>query len=85
MDQERKFGGILDRVNKFGLEPGPYKDDQDFRVVLLDVVTHTWNAGHNLLEALSVPVVVVRNLITTNEHIRYSYPIDVFKIKFSRI
>ena len=75
----------MDRINVFMLEPGAYKDGQGFEVVLLDIVTHGWNADHNLLEALPIPLVVVRDLKRINEHVRYGIPIDVFNKNYSPI
>jgi len=65
------------------LSPGVYSGDD--KVVVLDVVTHTWNKEADLQEALADPLVVVRHLEESGKiHERQSYPLSVFKEKFSR-
>lgn len=72
----------MNRINEWNLEPGPYVDDQGFNVVLLDVVDHAWNDDKQLVEYLSSPVVVGRELLGGEK--RYMWPIEVFKLKFRR-
>lgn len=62
------------------IEPGPYIEGE-FIVVVLDVVTHRWNAEAQLQEALTEPLVLCRDLLI-HEHKRYIYPLSVFKSKF---
>jgi hypothetical protein len=65
------------------LSPGVWVGDR--KVVVLDVVTHTWNSDAGLQEALSDPLVVVRSLEESFKiHERDSYPLSVFKQKFSK-
>lgn len=71
------------RINQWNLEPGTYIDDQEFAVVVLDVVDHSWNSDKQLVEFLSSPVVVGRDLIGGEK--RYMWPIEVFKIKFRKL
>jgi len=69
------------RINEHGIEPGVYIDDHGFKVVVLDIIDHAWNADKELQEFLSVPFVVGRDL----EHMegkRYMWPLEVFKNKF---
>jgi len=77
----------MNRINEY-LEPGTYQD-KDGMVVVLDVVTHTWNSVVELPEALPSPLVIVRDLNTVGKevkiHKRMSYPLEVFKIKFKRV
>lgn len=75
----------MNRINVFGIEPGAYVDEKDFKVVVLDVVTHQYNPVVGLEEALPTPSVLVRNAVELKEHIRYLYPIEIFKAKFKPI
>ena len=73
----------MNRINEY-LEPGVYSEGDNL-VVLVDVLTHSWNSVEGLQEALPVPIVMVRNLNELKDHVRMGYPIDVFKEKFSQI
>lgn len=72
---------IVNRINNF-LEPGPYEDEHKFQVVVLEVVTHSWNIDKGLQEVLPESMVLARNLVETKEQLRYIYPISIFKEKF---
>ena len=71
------------RINEHGIEPGVYKDDHGFAVVVLDIINHGWNAEKGLQEFLSEPLVIGRDL-ATNEGKRYMWPLEVFKLKFTK-
>ena len=73
----------MNRINSQNLEPGPYKDEHGFEVVVIDIITHGWNSSAGLQEALLEPLVVGRQLMRTEE--RYVWPLAVFKERFKAI
>lgn len=70
----------MNRINQYNIEPGPYSDDHGFKIVVIDIVTHSWNGIAGLQEALPEPLVLGRQLVMTDE--RYVWPLSVFKEKF---
>lgn len=74
----------MDAINPY-LVPGTYQDDAEKIVVVLDVITHGYNSVHGLQEVLPSPLVVVVDLVRPKEHLRYTYPIEVFLMKFKKI
>jgi hypothetical protein len=77
----------MNRINEFKIEPGTYRsDDSDTVLVVVDVVNHMYNSNHNLQEALSDPLVILRNIEYGKlEHNRYSIPLSIFKLKFKPV
>jgi len=59
-------------------------DEQSFSVVVLDVIDHTWNMDKQLMEFMSSPMVMGRDLINLEDK-RYMWPIEVFKSKFRKV
>lgn len=68
------------RTNPY-LEPGVYIDEHDYKVVVLDIISHSWNPVADLQEVLSTPLVMARDLMIMDGN-RYIWPLDVFKRKF---
>ncbi len=73
----------MNRINEFNLEPGLYTDDEGFKLVLLDIIDHAWSHDKQLVEYLSSPLAMGRELLGGEK--RFVWPIEVFKIKFRKI
>lgn len=76
----------MNRINEFNIEPGPYADEHDSVLVVLDVINHAYDPLTHLPTVIADPLVVLRHLEhTRSEHIRYAYPLSVFNQKFKKL
>lgn len=74
----------MDYINETGCEPGTYADENGRVVVLTDFITHAWDATQQLQNALAPNYTMVVRPLTSKEHVRELYPLDVFKSKFHK-
>lgn len=86
----------MNRINSYGIEPGPYKDkdhqgDQAGAnhgpvVVATEIVNQLYNQETRTFQALQEPIVIVRDLndLSIEWHRRYGYPLNIFKHKFQK-
>lgn len=73
----------MNRINEYKIEPGVYIDEHGQKLVVLDIVNIMYNSDKNLPEAVENPLVVLRSVETGKlEHIRYGFPLSIFKQKF---